>query len=189
MKLEIQNKNKWIDQQISILILYWYKTQNIFKTYDEIEDWLDKTDLIQVLTENFDYDAELVNFYNFSNDEFSKQFIELFQQLKIEIILKFLQKTELILKNDHHPTNILMNRKAKCSHCGKIVQSNTTLQFFIYRGENSSESNQICKNCGYHVDAHNLNNLLYLQNIVCNDFQKHGPWEYDSFYCGCNGFD
>ncbi|HQF36535.1 MAG TPA: hypothetical protein PLL26_02735 [Candidatus Dojkabacteria bacterium] len=93
MKLSIINKKEWIKEQVDILKSAWETDPISFSSKEEIELWLDKTDLIQILTENFDYEAELSQTQDFTNEEFAKQFIELFQKLKNEIIDRFYKET------------------------------------------------------------------------------------------------
>ncbi len=91
MKLEILNESEWIKDQLEIIKKEFQNNPVILKTYQDVDEWLNNTDLIQVLTENFDYEAELSETKNFTNEEFAKQFIKLFQKLKTKIIEKFLE--------------------------------------------------------------------------------------------------
>jgi hypothetical protein len=88
MDLVLSDKEKWINDQLDILREELNKNPVSFNSTEDIEKWLDKTDLIQVLTENFDFDYDIKTDpqENFSNEEFNKRFIELFQSLKLEII-------------------------------------------------------------------------------------------------------
>jgi len=93
MILQIMNQKEWINDQLEILNEE-YKIRPISITQkEEILIWIDETDLIQVLTENFDYEAELSETIDFTNEEFAKQFIELFQKLKSEIVDRFYNET------------------------------------------------------------------------------------------------
>jgi len=89
MKLLILNETEWIADQLQILYEEWTNHYITLTSKEDVEKWLDKTDLIQVLTEDFDYAAELSETIDFTNEEFAKQFVELFQKLKNEIIDKF----------------------------------------------------------------------------------------------------
>ena len=92
MKLELVNEEEWIEEQVNILSCEFENCQNIYiKTKEDINTWLDDSDLIQVLTENFDYDTIISNHDDFSNEEYSKQFIELFQSVKSKVIDKFME--------------------------------------------------------------------------------------------------
>lgn len=92
MKLELVNEEEWIEEQINILKIEFESYSNIhIKTKEDIETWLDDSDLIQVLTENFDYDTIISERIDFTNEEFSKQFIELFQNMKRKVIDKFIE--------------------------------------------------------------------------------------------------
>lgn len=93
MILQIMNQKEWINDQLEILNHEFKNNPIIITQKEEISIWLDQTDLIQVLTENFDYEAELSTTIDFTNEEFAKQFIELFQKLKNEIINRFYKET------------------------------------------------------------------------------------------------
>ena len=93
MKLELVNEDEWIEEQTNILKDEFEKyPNNNLKTEEDVEKWLDDTDLIQVLTESFDYDTVLSEHIDFTNEEFSKQFIELFQSVKSKVINKFIEE-------------------------------------------------------------------------------------------------
>jgi len=94
MKLELVNEDEWIEEQTNILKEEFEKhPNNNLKTKKDVEKWLDDTDLIQVLTESFDYDAILSERIDFTNEEFSKQFLELFQNVESKVIDKFIEET------------------------------------------------------------------------------------------------
>lgn len=82
----------------------------------------------------------------------------------------------------------LDNRKSKCPHCQNIVASSMGLPFFKYKGPGSYEAKITCK-CGYYKKAHKKEVGPTEFKIECKRFRQHGPWEYDSHYCGCRGFD
>jgi len=91
----------------------------------------------------------------------------------------------------------LSTRQARCS-CGKIEPSHSTrLAFFEYRGEGSPAAINSCKNCGFHEVAHdpvytrerNVEPRTVVERGLCKGFEAKGPWQYDSFYCGCGGWD
>ena len=82
----------------------------------------------------------------------------------------------------------LTDREARCG-CGKIVPSSKGLAFFEYRGEGSQAATNMCRHCRYAEQAHALKpNVKHLQHC-CDAFEPHGAWEYDTFYCGCRGWD
>jgi len=92
MILEIIDDDEWLEEQVNILKAE-YDSQNIkLETNEQIVNWLDDTDLIQVLTENFDYDLVVIDKKDFSNEEFSKQSTELFQKMKQKVIKNFLEE-------------------------------------------------------------------------------------------------
>jgi hypothetical protein len=78
----------------------------------------------------------------------------------------------------------LTGRKAKC-YCGKTTESNLNrCAFFEHKGADSFAAQNHCKNCHYYKGAHNQD-----YERVCNNFEPHGPFEFDSYYCGCHGWD
>jgi len=85
----------------------------------------------------------------------------------------------------------LTNREARC-HCGITRPSYPPerLAFFEYRGE-GSRSASICKVCGCVLEAHTLD-AKWPELRKCtedNTYQPRGDIGYDSFYCGCDGWD
>jgi len=86
----------------------------------------------------------------------------------------------------------LKNRKAKCQ-CGKTVDSSLSLAFFKFRGENSPDSINHCKNCGFYKSVHTADNFYQNTSMVnphiCKNFVPHGIYDYDIYYCGCRGWD
>jgi hypothetical protein len=93
MQLSITNEEEWIKEQINILNEEHANHYITLTSKEDVLKWLDATDLIQTLTEDFDYSATLSETTDFSNEEFSKQFIELFQELKNKIVDKFCKET------------------------------------------------------------------------------------------------
>lgn len=93
------------------------------------------------------------------------------------------------------------------------------LPFFEYRGEGSRAATEQCKTCRYAPEAHEVRKCTRCNGtgvardvFTCtpcdgtgttapaafmrtagghgvHDFQPHGPWEHDLFYCGCRGWD
>lgn len=78
----------------------------------------------------------------------------------------------------------LENRSAECTLCDRLVPSSEKLAFFEYMGEGSRKSKIQCKHCAYYDVAHNGDNAR-----VCNNFEPHGAFENDRYYCGCRGWD
>lgn len=85
----------------------------------------------------------------------------------------------------------LTGRFAKCTYRHveeDKVPSSTSLAFFEYRGPGSPRSQEICKNCKYHIKGHErsgMNNNLR----ICSNFEPIGPYEFDTYYDGCRGWD
>jgi hypothetical protein len=73
----------------------------------------------------------------------------------------------------------LEGRLAECM-CGNKEPSSTNLAFFEFRGVGSRSAVETCE-CGYYEVAH--------PNRYCEQFKPRGPYEFDTFYCGCRGWD
>ena len=83
----------------------------------------------------------------------------------------------------------LANRMASCS-CGRKEKSAPDLPFFIYRGPNSDYAKHTCTRCRYSVVAHTTENWARGRSLVCQSFTSNPDGhEYDSYYCGCRGWD
>lgn len=96
----------------------------------------------------------------------------------------------------------LSGRQARC-HCGKIVPSTgegsgwTTLPFFEYRGPDPNADD--CRHCFYKKIAHDrfdgkLNDVVsagrWPKGVEPHVFEARTEgYEYDKFYCGCDGWD
>lgn len=78
----------------------------------------------------------------------------------------------------------LKGRMAKCYDGCALVPSHAGLPFFEFRGEGSEQAKITCKNCPYYETAHGKGH-----SHVCNNFIPRGAFEFDSFYCGCRGWD
>lgn len=101
--------------------------------------------------------------------------------------------------------DLLEGRFSKCTYpdgAGKYYRegmhkptpSSTSLPFFEYQGPGSKRATQQCKNCGYYDVAHEpagpyrADGKLKSKGI-CDNFEPHGAFEFDSHYCGCWGWD
>lgn len=82
----------------------------------------------------------------------------------------------------------LSGRLAKCG-CGNTRQSDLDLAFFEYLGPGSPAAAKTCKHCRYHEVAHEKPLPKHLEKQCGHDFEPHGPFEFDRFYCGCRGWD
>ena len=79
----------------------------------------------------------------------------------------------------------LSGRFAQCSYgCDHSVPSHAGLPFFEYTGDGSRRAIIECKNCPYYEEAHGKGHKQ-----VCKNFEPHGAFEFDSYYCGCYGWD
>lgn len=81
-------------------------------------------------------------------------------------------------------------RMAKCG-CGALRPSIDfkNLAFFEYRGKGSTAATESCKNCKYHQNAHRPEVMAKNTALKCTNFEPHGAFEFDVFYCGCRGWD
>ncbi len=81
----------------------------------------------------------------------------------------------------------LTGRKSECSTCrASIVPSSIDLPFFEYKGSESPHAITKCV-CGYYEVAHEKPRNPHVK--VCNQFRPVGPAEFDTYYCGCRGWD
>lgn len=80
-----------------------------------------------------------------------------------------------------------MDRWAICPQCKALHSSSHSLAFYVYRGEGSSDAINICGKCGLKHSAHLPDN--YSQLKMPHEFQAHGAFELDFYYCGCKGWD
>jgi hypothetical protein len=91
--------------------------------------------------------------------------------------------------------NDLIGRFAVCGahklnpeHHHSKTPSSSKLAFFVYKGPESDFSKNACKNCSYNLVGHariEVGNV----NRCCEKFEPYGPFPYDDYYCGCNGWD
>lgn len=87
-------------------------------------------------------------------------------------------------ENDKHPD----------AHKNEPIPSALSLAFFEYKGEDSNKALNACKKCGYYQIAHTLENAIRLHRnpddyIKDHEFEPHGAYEFDEYYCGCWGWD
>ena len=82
------------------------------------------------------------------------------------------------------PAPDLTERQARCG-CGKLVASDPDkAAFYEFRGIGSRYATDLCE-CGYTKSAHEKPHIA----AKCQNFIARGPHEFDSFYCGCRGWD
>lgn len=84
----------------------------------------------------------------------------------------------------------LTGRRAKCAYHhneNDTVESSFNLPFFEFRGEGSRDSKWHCKHCFYYEPVHDPNYSHY--KPLDHEFEAHGAFEYDRYYCGCRGWD
>ena len=83
----------------------------------------------------------------------------------------------------------ITGRTARCT-CGKTQPSSRDLAFFQYRGEGSRTAEHSCKNCGYDDTAHTDEvRARHHASNVCLTFERRGDFGFDSYFCGCSGWD
>lgn len=80
-------------------------------------------------------------------------------------------------------------REARCG-CGKIRPSSDDLPFYEYRGEGSKYAVDSCATCAYVAAVHQpVNPHTDRPGVIDHPFTPRGPHDYDSYYCGCRGWD
>lgn len=84
----------------------------------------------------------------------------------------------------------LEGREAQCS-CGRKTASTMNLAFFEFRGEGSTRSLTTCADCGSAEVLHREFNPVTQRpgTKLDHKFVPRGAFEFDSFYCGCYGWD
>jgi hypothetical protein len=82
----------------------------------------------------------------------------------------------------------LEGRQARCS-CGAITPSSVRLAFFEYRGPGSPRSQEQCAHCGFNESVHKEDTNGFVAHAKCPGFTPKGAYEFDSYYCGCAGWD
>ena len=92
------------------------------------------------------------------------------------------------------PVDPAKPRVAKCASCDSTRPSaeRATLAFF----EDKSKCDDTCKHCHFHRVAHepegvarNVDPRTVIETGECTGFEPHGAWAWDSYYCGCRGWD
>jgi len=87
-----------------------------------------------------------------------------------------------------------MARQARCI-CGKINPSDEalpgykSLPFFEARGPGSPWSLDTCVHCRFAARAHEPEVMARNTSLKCETFEPGAVLEFDSFYCGCRGWD
>ena len=81
-----------------------------------------------------------------------------------------------------------MSRLARCV-CYKTAPSSSDLPFFIDRGPGSEYAKTVCVNCGYSITAHRAEIDVRRQQLFCTSFKSGRGHVFDSYYCGCRGWD
>lgn len=83
----------------------------------------------------------------------------------------------------------MSDRQARCQ-CGHTQPSADAdrLAFFEFRGEGSKHATTLC-HCGYALAAHDKPHVAAHHAKTRKEPAPRGPHEYDSFYCGCRGWD
>lgn len=79
----------------------------------------------------------------------------------------------------------LTERTARCSCGTKQPSLNPRLAFFEYLGPESPAALHRCR-CGYYDSAHQPGERYQVKD---HPFEPHGAYEFDSYYCGHNGWD
>ncbi len=90
-------------------------------------------------------------------------------------------------------------RMARCSyfsHCKSERPSaeRANLAFFSCKDADSRDAREVCVSCRYHLEAHEagpsrVEPRSVIQRGMCKGFVAHGAYDFDTFYCGCMGWD
>jgi hypothetical protein len=87
----------------------------------------------------------------------------------------------------------LTGRKARCCNEASERDSSLDLAFFEYLGADSHKAKTMCGNCRFYEMAHDpevtKNYVQGKPKRVCDNFEPHGAYEFDSYYCGHSGWD
>ena len=84
----------------------------------------------------------------------------------------------------------LTGRKAACYKGCAVVPSSTSLPFFDYLGEGSRRATEDCGKCGMSVSVHQeISPSTGRPGVTTHGFVPCGGAEFDSYYCGCHGWD
>lgn len=90
-------------------------------------------------------------------------------------------------------SELLENRIAKCTNCSNTEPSSKKLAHFAYRGVGSTYALDNCALCPWLLSVHdgssNGSNASAFEEASTHDFESIGASEFDSFYCGCNGWN
>lgn len=87
---------------------------------------------------------------------------------------------------------LLVGRTARCS-CGRTCPSDGSapgfkdVPFFQYWGPGSEKATEQCR-CGFNRVAHSPE-AFRGRGIDCKTFEVREPDQFDSFYCGCRGWN
>lgn len=79
-------------------------------------------------------------------------------------------------------------REARCL-CLQTVPSRPDLAFFQPRGPGSKIAAKTCLHCGYYEEAHTPETMARNRSLTCATFAASEGHEFDSYYCGCRGWD
>lgn len=88
---------------------------------------------------------------------------------------------------------LLAGRQARCD-CGRTCPSDgtapgyTEIPFFQYWGPGSEKAERQCASCGKYEVAHGPA-APHGGRYACAEWRQRQPDEFDSFYCGCRGWD
>lgn len=83
---------------------------------------------------------------------------------------------------------IAAGRLAKCAHCNTMVPSSKDLAFFVDHSAGTEPAELKCKHCGYHKKAH-TKEIQSKNRHICANFEPRGDRGFDSYYCGCRGWE
>jgi hypothetical protein len=90
---------------------------------------------------------------------------------------------------------LLEGRQARCGRCKTLRPSSEALGWFEYKGPGCPAAETTCAHCNYKDVAHDAAEMKAIRSTTvqergyCTGFAPHGPWEYDSYWCGCGDTD
>lgn len=87
---------------------------------------------------------------------------------------------------------LLNGRIARCScrlERPSVDAINGSLAFFDYWGPESTENDKYCAECGLFKRVHNDFLWSKRPEITPHEPTDRQPREFDTFYCGCRGWD
>lgn len=85
-------------------------------------------------------------------------------------------------------------RMARCPYCKTTAPSSERERLAFFEDRSAGRCNDTCRNCRYSKVAHGPNgnprSVAGQSSHVCDRFEPLSEgYEYDTYYCGCRGWD